>query len=52
VSIARAYVPGADEFMVVPATHTFIMNREDVALQVVSFLRTGRFREEGGSGTR
>jgi hypothetical protein len=29
--------------MVVSATHTFIMNRRDVAEEVVSFLRQGLF---------
>ena len=32
--------------MVVPATHTFIMNRKDVAEEVVHFLRNGEFRSE------
>jgi hypothetical protein len=39
-------VKGAADFMVVPATHTFIMNRRDVAEEVVHFLREGRFRRE------
>ncbi|MGD8494687.1 MAG: alpha/beta fold hydrolase [Gemmatimonadales bacterium] len=43
VSVERARVPGATDFLVVPASHTFIMNRGDVAGQVVAFLRHGRF---------
>ncbi|NJD10408.1 MAG: alpha/beta hydrolase [Gemmatimonadetes bacterium] len=51
VAVARARVAGA-AFLVVPATHPFIMNRRDVAREVVSFLRTGRFtRQELPDGT-
>jgi pimeloyl-ACP methyl ester carboxylesterase len=46
VGVDRAMVDGATDFMVVPATHTFIMNRRDVAEQVVHFLREGRFSSE------
>jgi triacylglycerol lipase len=42
VSVESARVEGAD-FLVVPATHPFIMNRRDVAGEVVSFLRSGHF---------
>lgn len=44
VGVDRARVEGAADFMVVPATHTFIMNRKDVADEVVYFLEHGRFR--------
>ena len=44
VAVNRARVDGAKDFMVVSATHTFIMNRRDVAEEVVNFLRQGRFR--------
>lgn len=48
VAVSRARVDGAADFLVVPATHTFIMNRRDVAEQVAHFLAYGRFlREEG-----
>ncbi len=40
---------GAADFLVIPATHTFIMNREDVAEEVVHFLRHGRFRQSGST---
>ncbi len=43
VGVDRARVEGATDFMVVSATHTFIMNRRDVAEEVVHFLRNGRF---------
>jgi triacylglycerol lipase len=43
VSVERARLEGATAFLVLPATHTFIMNREDVALETLSFLQRGRF---------
>ncbi|MDP2483545.1 MAG: hypothetical protein Q8W45_09700 [Candidatus Palauibacterales bacterium] len=43
MSVARARLDGAADFLVVPATHTFIMNRRDVADQVLHFLRDGSF---------
>ena len=43
VAVSRAWVEGAADFLVVPATHTFIMNRRDVADEVVHFLTHGRF---------
>ena len=46
VGVGRANVRGASSFLVLPATHTFIMNRRDVADEVVHFLRHGRFRGE------
>jgi pimeloyl-ACP methyl ester carboxylesterase len=45
VSVENAWVEGVDDFLVLPATHTFIMNRGDVAEEVVHFLRNGSFRE-------
>jgi hypothetical protein len=47
VAVDNARVEGADDFLVVPATHTFIMNRADVAEQVVHFVRYGNFRNPG-----
>ncbi|GMR12846.1 MAG: alpha/beta fold hydrolase [Gemmatimonadota bacterium] len=47
VGVERAKVEGAADFLVVPATHTFIMNRRDVADQTVYFLQQGRFRRDG-----
>jgi hypothetical protein len=43
VAVERARVPGAADFLVLPAPHTFIMNRRDVAEETVRFLRSGRF---------
>ncbi len=45
VGVERARVEGA-AFLVVPYSHPFIMNRREVADQVISFLRNGRFLEE------
>jgi len=44
VSVDKAMLDGATDFMVVSATHTFIMNRSDVAEEVVHFIRQRRFR--------
>lgn len=44
VSVARAQVPGMTDFMVVPYTHTFIMEESEVMSQTVRFLRFGRFQ--------
>jgi pimeloyl-ACP methyl ester carboxylesterase len=52
VAVSRARVEGAADFIVIPATHTFIMNRGDVAEQVAYFLANGEFmREEGEEET-
>jgi len=45
VAVDRAAVEGAADFKVIHATHTFIMNRKDVAEEVVHFLENGEFRE-------
>ncbi len=45
VAVDRARLDGAS-FLVLPATHTFIMNRRDVADEIVHFLHRGRFRGE------
>jgi triacylglycerol lipase len=50
VSVARAQLDGAADFLVLPATHTFIMNRGDVAEQVVHFLGEGVFRATDSLG--
>ena len=47
VGVDRADIEGSSSFLVLPATHTFIMNRRDVADDVVHFLRHGRFRRDG-----
>lgn len=47
VSVERAQLEGAADFIVVPATHTFIMNRRDVAEEVAQFLNDGAFIGRG-----
>ena len=47
VGVDRARLDGAADFLVVPATHTFIMNRGDVAGEIVHFLARGTFMNEG-----
>lgn len=44
VSVERAKLAGMSDFLVVPYTHPFIMRKEKVALQVISFLKSGRFQ--------
>jgi triacylglycerol lipase len=43
VAVGSAWVEGTDAFLVVPYTHTFIMRREEVIIQILAFLETGRF---------
>ena len=43
VGVGRTKLDGAADFIVLSATHTFIMNRADVAEEVTYFLRQGRF---------
>lgn len=43
VAVESARVEGADDFLVVPYSHAWIMQREQVIEQVLSFLTTGRF---------
>ncbi len=49
VAVERARVEGMADFLVVPHTHTFIMNGNDVLEQTLRFLREGSFDhgEEG-----
>jgi triacylglycerol lipase len=47
VTVESAWVDGTDDFLVVPYTHTFIMRRDEVILQVLAFLEAGRFLEAG-----
>lgn len=46
VSVERAQLEGAAAFKVIGGTHTFLMNRKDVAEDVKLFLREGRFHDE------
>ena len=43
VSVDRARVSGMADFIVLPHSHPFIMNSEEVIRQTVHFLRHGRF---------
>lgn len=43
VGVESARVEGESDFLVLPATHTFIMNRTDVAEATIHFLQNGRF---------
>ena len=44
VSVERSKVEGMADFLLLPHSHTFIMNSIDVAEQVEFFLHNGRFR--------
>lgn len=46
VAVERAKVEGMKDFLVVPASHPFIMADETVGAQVERFLRDGRFLHE------
>lgn len=46
VAVSAAWLEGAADSLVVPGTHTFLMNRRDVAEAVLRFLDSGSF--EGG----
>jgi len=43
VSVERARLEGAAAFKVIGGTHTFLMNRRDVAKDAIHFLREGKF---------
>ncbi|MDH3315693.1 MAG: alpha/beta hydrolase [Gammaproteobacteria bacterium] len=43
VSVDRARVSGMSDFLVLPHSHSFIMNSEDVIRQTLFFLQHGRF---------
>lgn len=47
VPVESAWVEGTDDFLVVPYTHTFIMRRDQVITQIISFLESGRFLDDG-----
>ena len=50
VRVDEAALPGATDFLVLPAHHTFVMAWPAVLSQVVHFLQTGAFLRETSSG--
>lgn len=52
VSVASTRLEGMSDHLVVPYTHTFIMNRAEVADQIDFYLREGRFERSGEARTR
>lgn len=43
VAVENTKIPGMKDHVVVPATHTFVMDRPDVQRQVVYFIKEGTF---------
>ena len=48
VSVARAKLDGMKDFLVIPATHTFIMRNSLAIEQTIRFLETGAFDHASG----
>lgn len=47
VSVAETQLKGATDFLALPVTHTSILWSSKVTMQVITFLRVGKFGEEG-----
>ena len=52
VSVENAKAPDMTDFLVVPHTHTFIMNSKVVIAQTLHFLRNGTFDHAAGEDQR
>jgi triacylglycerol lipase len=50
VTVASARLDGMKDFLVIPASHTFIMRNATAITQVLHFLRQGRFLHDHGTG--
>jgi triacylglycerol lipase len=48
VSVQRTKLAGMADFLVLPATHPFIMRNREAIRQTIEFLRTGRFDHSPG----
>jgi triacylglycerol lipase len=46
VSIKRARVEGMNDFIIMPHSHSFIMNQDAVILQTINFLQTDSFEHQ------
>jgi triacylglycerol lipase len=49
VAVARTHVAGETDHLVLPYSHTWLMNRAETRRQVLAFLRGGRFAPAGRS---
>lgn len=52
VSVESAKVDGMADFMTLPTAHPFLMRNDKVISQVISFLKSGRFKRDEPQSTR